>query len=249
MTNPDRWNRILLTVRNRTTPGPVVAHLCAVAQGMLRADHVSICVEMTGTLTSLTGSDLIAAEADQLQNLWGEGPSISAATDPNNSPHGALLVSDVRTHQDPRWVMLSSMWADLNICAVSAFSLRSGGAHLGVLSAYTLQPRSLSADELADGLVLATIITEILLGIEALNPGGESDVGDERDTMWSEILDTLPASSLRVHQATGMLAERLHITMHEAQIRLRAIAFRRGETLDTVSRAVIERHPIPELED
>jgi hypothetical protein len=210
---------------------------------------VSISIETAGALASLTGSDPIATKADQLQTLWGEGPSLSAATDPDNSPHGAMLIADVRTQQDPRWILLSGLWADLSICSVAAFPLRSGGARLGALSAYTCQPRFFTADELADALVLATIITEILLGIEALEPDQEGDLGNDRGTMWEEILDSLPASSLRVHQATGMLAERLHITMYEAQIRLRALAFRRGETLDALSRAVIERHPIPELED
>jgi hypothetical protein len=249
VTNPDRWNRILTTVRNRTTPGPVVAHLCTVAQNLLRADCVSICLENSGTLTPLAGSHPTAVAADQLQNLWGVGPAISAATESHNSPEGALLISDVRTHRDSRWLLLSSLSADLDLCAVSAFPLRSGGAHLGVLSAYAHRPLFLSADELADGLVLATIITEVLLGIEALDPERSSDTGHDPETMWVEMLDTLPASSLRVHQATGMLAERLHISMHEAQIRLRALAFRRGETLDAVSRSIIERHPIPELED
>jgi hypothetical protein len=88
----------------------------------------------------------------------------------------------------------------------------------------------------------------VLLGIEALSPHVSGDSGNDVDAMWSELLDTLPTGSLRIHQAAGMLAERLHITMLEAQIRLRALAFRRGETLEDVSHLIITHHPIPELE-
>jgi hypothetical protein len=249
VTHPDRWNRILTAVRYRTTSGTVVAHLCAVARHVLAMDAVSISIESDGTVTPLTGSDPIAAEADALQNVWGVGPSISAAINPSSSLSGVLMVSDVRSGIDSRWPLLSSLAEDLGICAVSAFPLRTGGAHLGVLTAYALQPGSLSADELADGLVLSTIVTEILLGVEALDPDASTGLDKDSGSMWGELLDTLPTSSLQIHQASGMLAERLHVTMHEAQIRLRALAFRRGETLDAVSYLIIERHPIPELED
>lgn len=243
--NPDRWDRILASVRNRTTPGPLVAHLCTVAKDLLRCDSASICLNTDHGLAPLDGSDSVAVEADNLQILWGVGPTITAATSPHHAHSTASAVSDVTTELDPRWPLLAELHTVAGMRAVAAFGLRTGGAHLGVLSGYNQQPRTLTTLQLADGLVLATLITEVLLGLHAIDTSSAQIGADQ----FEELLTTTPPASAQIHQAAGIIAERLHISILEGQIRLRALAFRRGDTLDALARQIITHRQIPELED
>jgi hypothetical protein len=254
--NSERWDRILQEVRNRPSPVALIPHLCAVAKSLTHLDNFSICIHSAAGLLPLEGSDPIAVSADQMQNLWGVGPSLTVAAAGDAIHGGLLFVEDVTKELDPQWPVLGGLANQLGVVAIYAFSLRSGGARVGVLTGYSCQATSLTSQQIADGLVLATIITEVLLDVQAINqadkgPGHMSDPDFDHiatDEVFNELLSSFPTSSSYVHQAAGMLAERLHIGIVEAQIRLRALAFRRGGTLEDLSRQIIADHHIPELE-
>jgi hypothetical protein len=220
-----------------------------VAKSLTHLEHVSICLQTEAGLTSLEGSDPEAIAADKMQNLWGVGPSLSVLSASEAHSGGVLFVEDVTTQVDPRWPMLGELSTQLGVTAIYAFTLRSGGAVIGVITGYSQQAVSLANQQLADGLVLATIVTEVLLGVQAINHSTDHGVDPiSTDPVLDEILGSFPASSLVMHQAAGMLAERLHIGIVEAQIRLRALAFRRDNTLEELSRQIIADIHIPELE-
>jgi hypothetical protein len=251
--NDERWNRILHVVRNRASPGPLTSHLCSVAKALTHLDHFSICVQTEDGIVSLEGSDPLAVCADQMQNLWGVGPSLSVTAAHNTQHGGVLIVEDVTAMVDPRWPLLGGLSSQYGITSIYAFGLRSGGASVGVITGYSQQAASLTTQQLADGLVLATIVTEVLLGIEAISSAQQQQDLTSTEQISTgpvlyELLSSLPASSIQVHQAAGMLAERLQIGILEAQIRLRALAFRRNDTLEELSCLIIAHHPIPELE-
>lgn len=247
--NNERWDRILESVRNRTSPGPLATHLCAVAKSLIHLDHVSICLQTETGLVSLVGSDPLAVSADKMQNLWGVGPSFSVFSTDDIQNGAVLYVEDVTALVDPRWPLLGDLSSQLGVTAIYAFALRSGGASVGVITGYSHRPASLTTQQIADGLVLATIVTEVLLGLQAIGHGPDHDVNHiSTEPVLNEILGSFPSSSLVMHQAAGMLAERLHIGIVEAQIRLRALAFRRDDTLEELSRQIIADIHIPELE-
>lgn len=266
--NLERWERILASVRHHTTSGPLVAHLCTVTKDLLQLDAVSICLGSDHDLLPLEGSDPEAVVADNLQILWGVGPTIAAASS-HHAARTTIAISDVTTETDSRWPLLAELHTGAGLSAVVTFGLRTGGAHLGVLSGYNRRPRALTTHQLADGLVLATLITEVLLGLHAVGPHHPSPTGTRPHanhvlttadsptqppveippTQFEELLKAVPVASAQIHQAAGIIAERLQISVLDAQIRLRALAFRRGDTLEAFSRLIVAHRQIPEFED
>ena len=105
--------------------------------------------------------------------------------------------------------------------AVFAFPLQIGAIRIGVLVLYRDRPGVLSEDELAYGLVLADVATQLILGLQA---------GAPADTL-HELLASEPPQWAEIHQATGMLAVQLGVPLDEAFVRLRAHAFADGRSV------------------
>jgi AmiR/NasT family two-component response regulator len=91
----------------------------------------------------------------------------------------------------------------------------------------------ISAEMYADGLVLADIVTELLVRHLA----GES-------IEFEQSLGSL--GSPIVQQSVGILAERYGVEVAEAQVRLRAMAFRRGSTVVELAQRIVNREVIEE---
>ena len=96
---------------------------------------------------------------------------------------------------------------------------------------YSDRPGALSYEQHADSLVMADVAARAILLLQANAPPG---------AIASELA---AATDLRfeVHQAAGMVAAQLDITVGEALIRLRAYAFGNERGLDDVGRDVVAR--------
>ncbi len=118
---------------------------------------------------------------------------------------------------------LSYRWAGVQagVRAVFAFALRLGTIRIGVLVLYRDRPGALDPEELARGLVLADVASQVILVLQAGAPEGRVH----------EVLAHEPAHWAEVHQATGMIAAQLTVSMDEAFVRLRAYAFGDSRTL------------------
>ena len=115
--------------------------------------------------------------------------------------------------------------------AVFAFPLQAGAIRIGVLMLYRDHAGALVGEELALGLVLADVATQVVLAVQA---------GAPADTV-HELLAGEPAHWAEVHQATGMVSVQLGVSMDEAFVRLRAHAFADGRPLRDVARDVVSR--------
>lgn len=96
---------------------------------------------------------------------------------------------------------------------------------------YRSQPGSLTAAQLADGLVLANIALQIVLDAAA----GISASPD------CPPLEGLSDRRAEVHQAAGMISVQLGVELAEALVRLRAYAFASSASLGDVADDVVNR--------
>ena len=115
--------------------------------------------------------------------------------------------------------------------ACFGFPLSVGAIRLGALDLYRGRSGSLTDQQAIDAAVLAGVITQTLLALQAQAAVGvipsEFDHGE----------------SLRgqVHQASGMISEQLGIGIADALVRLRAHAYAEGRPVNDVAADVVAR--------
>jgi hypothetical protein len=203
----------------------VPAANCATALGL---SGVSVSVMATGDSVELiwyAGTDELGVAVEDLQFTIGEGPTLDAAR------HGrGVLESDLAQLPPVRWPLFLPEALLTGVAALFSFPLRIGAIRLGVFTGYRTRPGPLSAQQLRDALAFMDRAILLLL---CARPGAEVTHGRIAD------LDTLHRAE--VHQATGMLSERLGIPLDQALVRLRAHAFSDGRPLLDTARDIIDR--------
>ena len=198
-----------------------------------------VCAEVTGVtgagIMLLSGdiprgtictSDAVSALIEQLQFELGEGPCVDAYN--HDRP---VLEPDLANSANPRWLAFTGPAVNAGVRAVFGFPLQFGAARLGALNLYSAVPRALTEDQHADALLLASITARSVLLLQADAPAG---------TVAAE-LEANADFQLVVHQASGMVAAQLDVTVGQALIRLRAHAFGNDRALTDVARDVVER--------
>ncbi|HEV7628590.1 MAG TPA: ANTAR domain-containing protein [Streptomyces sp.] len=169
-----------------------------------------------GTAETIWSTGGTNAALDDLQLTLGEGPSVDAIR------HGVLVLEpDLADTPTTRWPAFASAAGELGVRALFAFPLRIGAIGLGVLVLHRDSPGSMSSGQMDDVLVLADRLTFLLL---RLFLDGEF-----------VVLRTA------VHQATGLIAGQLGISLDEALVRLRAHAFGSNRPIDEVAADVVAR--------
>jgi hypothetical protein len=115
--------------------------------------------------------------------------------------------------------------------AVFAFPLQVGSVRLGALNLHRDQAGPLNDEQYADALVLANLAAQSILLLQANAPPGK---------LAAELES---GSDLRfvVHQASGMVAAQLDVSVGQALVRLRAYAFGNDYPLTEVAKDVVSR--------
>jgi transcriptional regulator with GAF, ATPase, and Fis domain len=215
----------LLSVGRNTETG--TARLCDVcaeisamsgAGIMLMSDDAPI----GSVCTTNAVSDLI----EELQYTLGEGPCVDA-----HQEGRPVLEPDLADPATPRWLAFSPQALEAGTRAVFGFPLQVGAARLGAMNLYRDRPGKLSDDQHADALVMADVAAQAVLAMQANAP---------LDTVATE-LEAGANFHFVEHQASGMVATQLRISVGEALVRLRAHAFSRGLGLNEVVEAVVAR--------
>jgi hypothetical protein len=177
-----------------------------------------------GSLCTTNGmSDLI----EQLQYTLGEGPCVDAYRQ-----DWPVLEPDLAHPDTPRWVAFSPPAIEAGVRAVFGFPLQVGAVRLGALNLCSDQPGPLSDNQHADALVMADIAAQAVLVLQANAPPGK-------------IAAELAAGAdfhYVVHQAAGMVAAQLDVSVGQALIRLRGYAFGNDRPLTEVARDVVARN-------
>lgn len=204
----------------------IVDRICAAAVALLSLRGAGLSLMVDGELRGTAGvSNSGVAVVQELQLALGEGPCVDAwAT-------GAVVSEpDLADPVAVRWPVFGQAGVAAGVLAVFAFPLQIGAIAIGVLVLYRDRPGALSADELAYGLVLADVATQVILGLQA---------GAPPDTL-HDLLANEPPHWAQVHQATGMVAVQLGVPLDEAFVRLRAHAFADGRPLRLLAREIVD---------
>ena len=175
---------------------------------------------------SVCTTNEVSALVEQLQYTLGEGPCVDAYR--QDRP---VLEPDLAHPVTSRWVAFTGPAIEAGVRAVFGFPLRVGAVRLGALNLYRDRPGPLSDEHHADALVLAHIAAEAVLMLQANAPPGKL----------AEELETGADFHYVVHQASGMVAAQLDISVGQALIRLRAHAFGNDRPLPQVAAAVVGR--------
>ena len=183
---------------------------------------------MSGDLPqgSICTTDAVSARIEHLQYDLGEGPCIDAYN--QDRP---VLEPDLADPRTPRWLAFSGPAIDAGALAVFGFPLRVGAVRMGALNLYNDRPGPMADEQHADALVMADIAAQAVLLLQAGAPPG----------MLAAELEAGADFQYVVHQASGMVAAQLEISVGHALVRLRAYAFGNERTLIDVSRAVVSR--------
>jgi hypothetical protein len=198
-----------------------------------------VCAEVTGMrgagLMLMSGdvqrgpvcsTDKTSAAIEQLQYDLGEGPCVDAFN--QDRP---VLEPDLSDPATPRWLAFAGPALEAGARAVFGFPLQLGAVRLGALNLYSDHPGPLTSEQHADALVMADVAAQALLVMQANAPPGQLAAELEASADFQYV----------VHQASGMVAAQLEVSVGQALIRLRAHAFGNNRPLTEVAQDVVAR--------
>ena len=199
----------------------LAARLCDACTEILGADGGTLTIHTATERLTVRTAEFPFAQLEDLQVVLGEGPSQLALAEQR------AVVAHLSDHQhepDP-FPVFTSMASDLDrpltVCAVP---MRPGGRVVGVLTLYV------RADTLARSLKDAQFLADAA-GAALLGDPGTADI--DAQPSW--------AQRAQVHQATGLVVAQLGIAPLDALAVLRAHAFGRASTLESVVADVLDR--------
>jgi hypothetical protein len=223
----DRRLRILAKLKRGVNPEGQTKRLC------------DVCAEVTGMTGagimlmsddvprgSVCTTDDVSALIEQLQYDLGEGPCVDAYR--HERP---VLEPDLAEPAVLRWLGFTGPAVGAGVRAVFGFPLQVGAVRIGALNLYCDRPGPLTDEQHADALVMADVAARAVLLLQANAPAGKLATELEAGADFQYV----------VHQAAGMVAAQLDVTVGQALVRLRAYAFGNDRALGDVARDVVAR--------
>ncbi len=171
----------------------------------------------------LCASDDVVERVEWLQATLGEGPGLDAI-----ASSGPVLASDL-TVKEGRWPAFATEAVGLGIAAMYAMPLQVGAIQVGVLDLYRDVAAPLTAEDFADAVVVADLLTAILLT-------QTERIDGQLSSWWDQAL-----VAREVHQATGMVTVQLGVSAREAYVRMQAFAYAEGRLLGDIAHEVVHR--------
>ncbi len=197
----DDWARIVA----RISSGGEHAgseRLCAVSAEVTEMSGAGIML-MIGNQphASVCTSDGVSALLEELQYTLGEGPCVDAYR--LGLP---VLEPDLEAPLVARWPAFTRPAVAGGARAVFGFPISVASVRLGALNLYRDRPGPLTAEQHADASILATVAGRAVIAMQTGAEPGALGAGFEAGTTFRLV----------VHQATGMVAEQLGISVTEA---------------------------------
>jgi hypothetical protein len=223
----DRLLRILALLPAFPDAEPRSARLCEVAAEVASMSGAGIML-MAGEVNqgSLCSSNKVSASIEDFQYTLGEGPCVDAYNldQPVHEP-------DLADPDTARWIAFSPLALKAGARAVFGFPIKTGTVRLGALNLYRDAPGDLSADQLADSLVMADVAARAVVAMQATATPGKLPAQ----------LEGIASLRAVVHQATGMVSAQLEVGVAEALVRIRAFAFSAGRSVEEVAQEIVAR--------
>ena len=223
----DRLVRILTRLSSGDASEPEAARLCEVCADVAGMSGAGIML-MAGDQHqgSVCCSNAASTLIEELQFTLGEGPCVDACH--QGAP---VLEADLVDPVTLRWLAFTPPVVEAGARAVFGFPLEVGSVRLGALNLYRDRPGPLSDEQHADALVLAGVAGRAVLAMQAQAPRGSLAAELEEGANFRFV----------VHQASGMVAVQLGVSVGEALLRLRAYAFGNDRLLAEVAEEVVAR--------
>ena len=224
----ERRLRILARLSGLAAPELETKRLCDVCADVTVMDGAGIML-MSGDVplsSSVCATGKVSALIERLQQDLGEGPCVDAYHEDR-----PVLESDLAEPVNARWLAFSGPALEAGVRAIFGFPLRVGAVRLGALDLYRDRPGPLTDEQHADALVMADVAAQAVLVLQANAPPGQLAAELQAGTDFQYV----------VHQAAGMVAVQLGVSVAEALVRLRAYAFGNGRSLAGVARDVVAR--------
>ena len=223
----ERRLRILSLLNAGESPGFETRRLCEVCAEVTEMTGAGIML-MSGDMPrgAVCTTNAVSALIEQLQYDLGEGPCVDAYK--HDRP---VFEPDLADPDDPRWLGFASPAVDAGVRAVFGFPLQVGAVRLGALNLYRDKPGPLTEEQFADALVMADVAAQAILVLQANAPPGQIATELEADANFQYV----------VHQATGMVAAQLEVSVGQALVRLKAYAFGNSRDLTAVAHDVVAR--------
>ena len=168
----------------------------------------------------------VSSRLEQLQYTLGEGPCVDAYREDR-----PVLEPDLANPEAKRWMAFTEAAVKVGAQAVFGFPLQVGAVRLGALNLYRDRPGAMDEEQYANALAAAAIVAQAVLVLQAKAPDG----------MLAQELERSSDFQYVVHQAAGMVAVQLSVSVTEAMIRLRAYAFGNERRISKVARDVVDR--------
>ena len=175
---------------------------------------------------SLCTTNAVSAMIEELQFTLGEGPCVDAFHHDT-----VVLEPDLADPHLSRWLAFTPKAIAAGVRAVFGFPLRVGAVRLGALNLYQDRPGPLNDDQHADALVMADLVAQWVLNVQANASEGALAEELERDGDFHSV----------VHNAAGVVSVQLGVSVTEAMIRLRAHAFSHERELRGVAQDIVAR--------
>jgi hypothetical protein len=201
-----------------------LCQVCAEVSGMSGAGIMLMSHDMPAGSVCTTND--VSALVEDLQYSLGEGPCVDAY-----HQERPVLEPDLADPVTPRWPAFARPAVQAGVRAVFGFPLQVGAVRLGALNLYCDRPCTLTDDQHADALVMADVAAQAVLVLQAGAPPGRL----------AEELEASGDFQYVVHQAAGMVAAQLDVSVGQALIRLRAYAFGNDRPLVEVAEQVVAR--------
>lgn len=175
---------------------------------------------------SVCTTDVVSSLIEQLQYELGEGPCVDAYH--QDRP---VLEPDLVDPSSARWIAFAPPVIGAGARAVFGFPLQVGAVRLGALNLYRDAPGELTDDQHGTALLMAGIVARALVLLQSGAPAGTVAVELEANADFQYV----------IHQASGMIAAQLDVSVGQALIRMRAHAFGNDRSLTDVAKDVVDR--------
>jgi hypothetical protein len=209
-----------------TTPptNALSERLCLASRNLAGADAAALTVAYAETnRVTLFATDTLSARLEDLQEVMGEGPGYSAAS------NGQLEVCRLGTLAAERWPLFSAAALQLvGAATLHAVPMQPGHQLIGVMTLYQLQHPD-------------TDLAMDVPTLERLAAATGAALMRDPEAVDQDLMDGPWQSRAQIHQATGMVVAQLGLNSDDALAVLKAHAYAGETTLADIAEQVVHR--------
>ena len=213
---------------------------------VLGVDGLAVTLAPEGSASELVlFSEPFTARMEDLQYTLGEGPTREATRHSSPFLEPDLAVSEWQ------WPMFTPAAMDAGLRAVFAFPMRLGAIRVGAMTCYRRSIGPVGRQVFLDALALADALTLFMVTVHlpsaplpAPTSGPERPgAGAPKPELCGPVgqVGWVDLHRAQVHQAAGMLAVDLRVSIVTALVRLRAVAYAQDRPILEVAQDILER--------